>query len=409
MIKAISKFLFKSPTLFNIARSIYRISLRIYNKLYTKLPISRSPNWNLYISVNPNLILKKSNIATNKFRDMGKIKDGDWDLDIIDFKSEYPYYESLKSLTCGGKWQDTPLFSEGIKKLERGKTAFSCKNREELEQRASAIIELYNDIKKNGYRAPKNSSADETSDEVSVNIGRNGEILFDDGGHRLSAAQLLGVKTIPAQVAVRHKKWDDFRRRLLLEAKQNNGMIYQKVHHPDLEFIPAAHDPKSRVEIISPQLPKGGKLLDIGANWGMFCHYFEDMGFECFAVENDPIHIEMLNRIKNMFGKKFALLPQSVFDINLKQYKFKVALALNIFHHFIKTRQLHDRFVKFLSELNAEIIIFEPHNHSEFEGLGYYKNYKPQEFVEVIKQFTGRKNSQLIGTADDGRPIYKIW
>jgi hypothetical protein len=45
-------------------------------------------------------------------------------------------------------------------------------------------------------------------EEITVNIGRDGRYLFQDGRHRLSIALLLGVKQIPIKVLVRHEKYE---------------------------------------------------------------------------------------------------------------------------------------------------------------------------------------------------------
>lgn len=40
-----------------------------------------------------------------------------------------------------------------------------------------------------------------------MDISRDGEFLFVDSTHRLSAAKLLGLDTVPVTVLVRHEEW----------------------------------------------------------------------------------------------------------------------------------------------------------------------------------------------------------
>ncbi|WP_265112370.1 hypothetical protein [Halosolutus halophilus] len=42
--------------------------------------------------------------------------------------------------------------------------------------------------------------------EITADIGRNGELLFVDSFHRLSMAKLLDLESVPVYVLVRHRK-----------------------------------------------------------------------------------------------------------------------------------------------------------------------------------------------------------
>ncbi len=63
---------------------------------------------------------------------------------------------------------------------------------------------LYQDIKNNGYKSQKELGKKGTK-EVEVLIGRNGDIIFRDGNHRLSIAKILGIQKIPVIVNVWHE------------------------------------------------------------------------------------------------------------------------------------------------------------------------------------------------------------
>lgn len=411
--KMLSSTLFKYPRLFSVARWIYRRVLFFYNKVHLFLWRGRSPHANFYITVGPSTIRRKSRIASNKFRDTGKVLDGDWDLNVHDFETEYPYYPSIKACLVDGKlWEETELFKDSMHQLRSEATALGC-NKDELRFHINYMINLYDDIRINGYRWPKETRFNlGSSDEISIHIGRHGELLFDDGGHRLAISQLLGIKSIPVQVSLRHKQWDAFRRSLIIEAQQNGGALYQRIPHPDLDFIPASHDCSDRLNLIEPHIDYNhGKLLDIGANWGMVCHRMEEIGFDCVAVENDPIHLYFLKKIRNIFSKHFEIYEGSIFEIDCSQYgTFEVVLALNIFHHLIKTKELHDKLVNFLQRLNTRCIFFEPCKDDEFNGQkGRYRNFKEEEFVTFIMKHSRLPNKRVLGRVKDGRAIYKIY
>lgn len=65
--------------------------------------------------------------------------------------------------------------------------------------------------------------------EITVNIGRNGEILLNKGWHRLSVSKAIGLDSIPVRIAVRHSKWQEKRRNILEENE-----IHEEVNHFDL-------------------------------------------------------------------------------------------------------------------------------------------------------------------------------
>ena len=130
--------------------------------------------------------------------------------------------------------------------------------------------------------------------EITVNIGRTGEYLFQDGRHRLAVAKVLGVDRVPVKVLVRHKQWMEFRQflRSLTWAEEGSSkpdQLYQNPLHPDLIDMPYAHSCEDRFAAMRSFVDHSkGALLDIGANLGYFCHRFEELGYSCFAVEELP-------------------------------------------------------------------------------------------------------------------------
>ncbi|MFA6582914.1 MAG: hypothetical protein WCS77_01340 [Elusimicrobiaceae bacterium] len=407
--KKFRRFLLRFPVIFYALRYVYRHGRYLYNGLCVSLVKNKTSYWNRYLLLDPVKITKKSLLHSNKFLDCGKVRSGDWDKSNTDFKTEYPYYASIKKITEGNPWDKTPLYMAGMEKLNCGETAFGCRSITELQQRGDVIKQLIEDIKLHSYRMPEKETFANNSDEVSVHISRHGEFLLGDGGHRLSIAQLLGLKQIPVQVCYRHADWNELRQMLIFEAHMQ-GKLYQRVAHPDLDFLPYAHDTEDRFKIILPNIRQcsGRKLLDIGTNWAMMCHHFEAAGFDCIAAENDPTHIKFARKIRNVFDKKFELYEGSVFDMPLKKYgRFSVVLALNIFHHFLKTDLNFHRMEKFLTQLDTEAIVFQPHMESERQIFGLYRNFSETEFCEFIMKTARLKNCKKIGE-ENNRNIYLI-
>ena len=198
---------------------------------------------------------------------------------------------------------------------------------------------------------------------------------------------------------------------LLYSKDQPTGEIYHPITHIDLQDIPSYHETEiSRFDIIQKNLSaKKGLLLDIGAHWGYFCHKFEEIGFDCYAVENEHIALYFLEKLKRAENRKFTIIPKSIFDYeDLKNKKFDVVLALNIFQHFLKSKESYQKLIDMLHKLQVKEMYFEPNAPKEFQNKNSYKNYSDEEFVKFILKNSKLNESQHIGTAEDGRKIYKL-
>jgi len=236
--RAAKTILLENQMFFGVSRAAYRGVLRAYNRVHRLLDRKRSPYFDLYLYVDPQTIQLKTEIDSNKFRDIGKVQAGDWDLDVISFQEVYHYYGSLRSvLIHGGKWEDTELFHSGLERIGSGLTAWGCRNLPELRKRVDSIAQLFAAIRDHGYKFPATRKINGLSDEVSAHIGRSGELLFEDGGHRLTIAQLLNLKLIPVQVTLRHANWDAIRRRALPSAPNCRTGDFQRPTHPDIASV----------------------------------------------------------------------------------------------------------------------------------------------------------------------------
>ena len=69
-----------------------------------------------------------------------------------------------------------------------------------------------------------------------MNIGRDGDIILDDGRHRLIIAKILGISRVPVRVYVRHPNWMDIRSEIESNSKpsESNADI---LSHPDLQDL----------------------------------------------------------------------------------------------------------------------------------------------------------------------------
>lgn len=352
----------------------------------------------------------------------GHVLAGDWDR--LDKRIEdLDIYLAIKQVCVDGKqWSDTIFFQRILKDIQHGRIHYACRNEKDLIKHCYAIEALYIDIQQKGYKSQKELFAEklindpmQAEEEIAISIGRDGDFLFSDGAHRLIIAKLLGLPSIPVKIAVRHKEWIDFREELVLYARDSkiskNNKLYQPATHLDLTDIPSSHESQNRFQIIKSSTSfTNGSMLDIGACLGYFCHCFEDLGFDCVAIENDQQTVYFLQRLKRAENRHFKVFSNSILDnLEIRDNHFNIVLALNIFHHFLKTQGDFERLVDLLNNLHMDEMYFESHLPDESQMEGAYQNFSPEEFVQFILANSMLDRSILIDRMSDGRPIYKLY
>jgi len=207
--------------------------------------------------VSPNMI---NNISfRNREYKFGSVIEGEWDkLTPEEAKKEndkqssklhekkypskkfehYHIHRSIKDHFCEDvPWEETDLYSIAIEELnQKGEYWHGCKSKEDLKKRFNFIEYLYDKIDEIGYKKQKElkkiSFNKAIRNEINIDIGRDGELLFQDGRHRLSIAKVQQLEKIPVTILGRHKKWMEKR-----DYIYNNGFSekYKNLQrHPDL-------------------------------------------------------------------------------------------------------------------------------------------------------------------------------
>lgn len=159
---------------------------------------------------------------------LGHVVGGEWDQSEKRLE-DTPIYRGLcQRFEEGRAWEDTAYVRESIKSFESGDEYFGCDSVEELlERRCTYLDQLFHRIKEDGYKPQ--SELDVTSvdtnrftptrsrlltNEVGVNIGRDGTLLLNSGYHRATIARILSLNRIPVQVIVRHTEWQRMRQEI---------------------------------------------------------------------------------------------------------------------------------------------------------------------------------------------------
>lgn len=192
--------------------------------------------------------------------------------------------------------------------------------------------------------------------------------------------------------------------RQCMDIKDRNK-LYSIIPHPDFAHLPASRG-ADRFELIKPHLsPDGGTALDLGAHFATFSHWLEDAGYKVTAVEHSPLYAEVARQVRDLTGKTFEVIEGSIFD--LPELNYDVVLALNIFHHFLKTQKRFEAFEALLDRMRCKVMFFESHVESEAQMKDAYRNMKPQEFAEFIGGRTGLSDISVIGQ-DRRRTVFKL-
>ncbi len=389
---------------------------RLKSKLFYFKPVNKYLSDDNLYWIDPKKIVYRSN-EFHVYEYHGKVLSGDWDKLNRKFQ-ELDFYQSYEQrVTKGTGWEELPYYKRVLSQIEKGIELWSCKNKDDWENRCQKLDNIFNDIKTNGYRSQlilQNENLGDKAlgsfDEITVNIGRNGDLLFNNGRHRLTFAQLIGIERIPIKITVRHKEWELIKNEIELYAKQNGGEVYAPLTHIDLQSIPSHHTDE-RYQIIRKHIGQENKtLLDIGAHWGYYCHRFEEDRLGCTAVENAEEHLFFLRKLKRAENREFSIISESILSPNQKgPLLYDIILALAVFHHFLKDEDSFQKFKHLLNSLEIKELFFESHQYEDPQMQNAYKNFNPQEFTEFILNNSCLNNSKMIGECQDGRLLYKLW
>lgn len=178
------------------------------------------------VSVDPSEIRHVAEFAPPKFRRAGRVAGGDWDRTEERFEDRDVYRAYEAHFEDGVPWEETEFFDRVVAEIEAGAEQWGCTTRAEFEARCRRLDELYETISEDGYYTQEQlmaSSVDDPikrqnalkterlKDEIAVHVGRDGELLFEDGRNRLSIVKLLGLDSVPVRVLCRHAEWQAVR------------------------------------------------------------------------------------------------------------------------------------------------------------------------------------------------------
>ncbi|WP_139173471.1 hypothetical protein [Natrialba sp. SSL1] len=173
---------------------------------------------------------------------------GDWDQETIPLENTGYFYESMmRRYKEGVKWENTKYYEDSVERIKQGESRRDVNSVLEFKNSLENLDDIFDDIKINGYKSQLelDSIRDNMSPffsekelkyppefrEVTVDISREGELLWNDGQHRLYIAKILDLDQIPIRIRVRHEKWQHVRDQAF---KKNSLPNQVPKNHPDI-------------------------------------------------------------------------------------------------------------------------------------------------------------------------------
>ncbi|MWV65487.1 hypothetical protein GRS48_11760 [Halorubrum sp. JWXQ-INN 858] len=188
-----------------------------------------------------------------RFRRAGSVMDGDWDRSRIAFVDADVYRAFEARFQEGRPWEDTAFFDRVVSEIEDGEEPWGCRSRAAFERRCSRLDRLAMSVRDNGFLTQRELAASNVddplerargtlparilNDEVAVDVGRDGELLYADGRNRLALAKVLDVDTLPVVILRRHVQWVDAREAIAAYVEGGASVPEPYAGHPDLAFV----------------------------------------------------------------------------------------------------------------------------------------------------------------------------
>lgn len=192
---------------------------------------------------------RSSVFPASKFKYAGTIQGGEWDRCEMRFEETDLFTAFDAHFNRGVPWTETTFYDRVVEHIEDGIELWGCQHEAALVERCADIDSLYESIREDGYRSQaelaETSSDDPLGDpdstfprgvfdEVTVCIGRTGDLLFFDGRNRLAIAKLLDLEEIPVWIMVRHPCWQTYRETHAATGSTADALSAVPNDHPDL-------------------------------------------------------------------------------------------------------------------------------------------------------------------------------
>lgn len=200
----------------NIAPVMYR---RKYGKDLKEYRNQPDPFQRRYINPEDIKLMSSRKTSTGVY-DVGEVRSGNWDKNCPLVENSSVYSAIRQRYETGKPWKELPFIRSKLEQIRQGKRVWhGCTSKEDIFDRCEKLDKLFKTIQENGYKSQPELREDSPSptdafgffneyiNEIAVDIGRDGEMLFLDGRHRLAMVHTIGIEQVPVAIIVRHKQW----------------------------------------------------------------------------------------------------------------------------------------------------------------------------------------------------------
>ncbi len=399
-----------------LGRSAQRLSWRLW-RLLCRPPKDRFLRPDRLLWVSPSDIVHCDALDFDALRNRGHgwVFDGEWDA-LGNFFTADPRYRSVKDvLVFGSRWQETEAYAQALADLEKGLPHRHCWTTEELDQRYDALDDVVETIRSEGYLTQRELFRRRTpaaqlgrGDEISVSIGRHGDILYHDGAHRLAIAKLLGVDLLPVEVVVRHSGWMEIRWRIERHATAHGGRVPQPLLHPDLNDIPATEGCEARLQALLEALPGTRTVLDLAPGWGFFCQRLESEGVSCTALEPSPDAAGFLTTLRRAGNRAFDILTLDGLDSEWDDQRAFDAGLLMSDGLGAGDRPSLARALAALASVEVRQVFVEPDAFAGRAAAPGDAGLSSASVLAALAEATGLHASSRLGWSAEAGPLYRL-
>lgn len=340
----------------------------------------------------------------------GAVVPGDWDQPESAIE-DMPYWAEFREALEGRRpWSETQAFRTSMKAPESEARPWRRRIMLADAQREFQGYDLlYESMRRNGFlpqrelarRRPSGYQPINT-DDISIAVGRDGELLLCQGGHRVEAARSLGIESVPVWVGVRHSEWWAFRQRILVYAASHGGTVPEQLLHPDLDNIPYSYDCRARFDLVSTALSSSrGLLLDASPGWGHFLHRFEALGFDCTGISTVEEDRYFLERLRTACDTRFAITDEVGPDIMPRNGRVTALLLLRGTSLWMSSASKREALATLLANARPRHVFVE----SDVPGRSVPAEAGPTASADDIVQFCGTAtalpHTELLGYAGE--------